>query len=273
MRVVLFGAGGMLATALADAYRHDDLTLLAERDCDITKPDQVETALNRIRPSLVINAAAYTNVDGCEEEPDLANAVNGEAVGTIGHGAKRLGATVVHLSTDYVFDGTSPSGYAEDAPVAPLSAYGRSKALGERRLAESGANFYLVRTAWLFGPHGKNFVETMLQLSKKKRSLKVVNDQTGSPTYTRDLADAVHRLVASAAPVGIYHRTNDGAVTWYEFARTIFRLAGRRVDVQPCTTDEFPRPAKRPANAVLQTTKLPPLRPWRDALAAYLTQR
>lgn len=273
MRVTLIGAGGMLATALTSALRGEQLTELTEFECDITKPEQVDRLVPATRPEVIINAAAFTNVDRCETEEPLATKVNGEAVGTLARTSKKLGAIFVHISTDYVFDGKKAGGYVESDQPNPLSAYGRSKALGEKLLLASGTSFYLVRTSWLYGHGGKNFVDTMLELGEKRPSLEVVNDQHGSPTLTDDLAAAIHSLLRDRPSPGIYHRTNDGTTTWYDFARAIFQLSNLSVDVRPQHSEQLNRPAPRPTYSTLQSTKLPPLRRWEEALQDYLLTR
>ncbi len=198
---------------------------------------------------------------------------------------REIGATFVHISTDYVFRGDSKKGYSEDVATHPLNAYGRTKELGEKLIldemdlesseAYSPGNYFIIRTSWLFGKHGKNFVDTMLKLGleslKTGKELKVVDDQHGKPTYAADLAQEVKWLVESHEyPSGIYHITNEGETSWYQFARVIFELANMPVTVIPCTSSEFPRPAQRPQYAALINTKLPPLRPWKEALSSYL---
>lgn len=270
MRVTLLGAGGMLATALATAFDDTELAPLTQAECDITVPESVHASLSAARPDVILNAAAYTAVDDAESHEALATAVNGTGVGTLGAAARALGATVVHYSTDYVFPGTNPNGYAEDDEVGPVNAYGRSKLAGETALRASGAAHYIIRTAWLYGPNGKNFVDTILRLARDKGTLSVVNDQTGSPTYTDDLAKAARTLVEVQPPFGTYHRTNDGRATWYDVAQAALEIADIRAELKPVTSAEFPRPASRPAFSILRSTKLPPLRPWREALEDYL---
>lgn len=272
MRIALLGAGGMLATALARAFSAEEIFPLTKADGDITNETALQHTLQRLHPDVVMNAAGITDVDGCEAKPEQALAVNGTAVGAVARIGKSLGAIVVHFSTDYVFSGEKREGYAEDDPTGPISVYGRSKELGERLWLASGAKGYLVRAAWLYGSNGKNFVETMLRLADEKRTVNVVNDQVGSPTFTADLAQSVRDLLAQRPSFGIYHRTNDGSVSWYGFTREIFRLAGKTTSVEPVTTAEFPRPARRPAVSILRTTKLPPLRPWPAALKEYLQE-
>lgn len=272
MRITILGAGGLLATAIDRVFRDETLTLLTRPDCDLTDPDQVRRVIPKTRPEVLLNLAGLTDVDQAEQAEPLARKINGDAVGTLAAVAKSLDAILLHISTDYVFDGRQPDGYQEEDHPNPLNAYGRTKALGEALLKASGAKSYLVRTAWLFGPQGRNFVDTMLRLGREHSRLKVVDDQRGSPTYTVDLAQALLDLLRRRPAFGIYHRTNDGATTWYDFAREIFRQAQVPVTVEPIASRDFPRPAPRPAVSVLRTTKLPRLRPWAAALRDYLTR-
>ncbi len=277
MNVLILGAKGMLGKELAKVFADDKPTLWDIDEIDITDPNQVNGKVSALSPELIINAAAYTNVDACEENEALATRVNGEAVGYLADVAARLGATLAHYSTDYVFDGSKKEGYAEGDAPNPINAYGRSKLAGERAIVKASKpltralplSCYLIRTAWLYGHAGKNFVETMLSLAEKGGPIKVVDDQIGSPTYATDLAQATRELVESKAESGIYHRTNGGVTSWYGFAKAIFEVYGKRVDLSPCKTSEYPRPAKRPAYSVLQSTKLLPLRAWQEALTDY----
>ena len=225
------------------------------------------------KPDAIINAAAYTAVDQCESQEELATRVNGDAVGYLAEAAKTLGIPIVHYSTDYVFSGDFSLGYSEDAPRKPLNAYGRSKATGEEHLERSGAKYYLVRTSWLYGKRGKNFVDTMLRLADEKKELRVVNDQHGKPTYAVDLARATKELLTTPRPFGTYHVTNEGETTWYDFAVRILQLAGKQTAVVPVSSKEFPTPAKRPTYSSLINTKLPPIRRLEEALSEYLSSR
>lgn len=274
-RVLILGANGMLGHALADLFADLHPTLWDLADLDITNQEQVQEKIGRAQEpwTTVINAAAYTAVDAAETNEAVATRVNGNAVGNLVDACNTAGAKLVHFSTDYVFDGTNALGYAETDPIAPLNAYGRSKAAGERHMVERSHGYHLIRTAWLYGLHGQNFVETMLRLGRTGTALRVVNDQTGSPTYTRDLASATRALVTENAPSGVYHLTNAGQCTWYDFAREIFQNSGVSVDLQPVTTASFPRPARRPAFSVLRNTKRPALPTWQDALSRYLRER
>jgi dTDP-4-dehydrorhamnose reductase len=279
---------------------------------DVTDREAVRRALGELGPELVVNCAAYTDVDGCETRAELATRVNGEGPGYLAEAARELGATLVHLSTDYVFDGAKREPYTEEDPPNPLCAYGRSKLLGERRVLESGLEkCYVVRTSWLYGPGGKNFVETIARLAGERDELRVVADQVGSPTYTEDLAPAIFRLLGwgvvnaprSAVPVepapadptpppvtrrpsppyGIYHASGEGSCTWHAFAEEIvarLREQGpvRARAVQPIRTEDYPVAARRPPYSVLSTEKLrratgASLPPWPDALRRYFAAR
>lgn len=262
-KVLIIGAKGMLGSALCQAFSAYRPACWDKDDIDITDEQMVQDKLLHLQPTLVINAAAYTDVDGAETKEDLATLVNGIAVGYLAKACKQAGATLVHYSTDYVFDGTKKAGYSEDDKPNPISAYGRSKYRGEQELQKNIDKFYLIRTSWLFGPGGKNFVDTILTLAAKQDSIKVVNDQHGKPTYTVDLAQATRELVESDKPFGIYHITNEtpeGGITWYDFAKKIIELKGLKCEVVPCSTEEFPRLAKRPAFGVLINSKTNQLR-------------
>ena len=268
----------MLGQALAQEFADEQLTAWDREDVDITDADQILEKVAVLRAAwgsidVIINAAAYTAVDAAEAAREEALAVNGQGVANIAAAAKKVGATMVHYSTDYVFSGEQATGYAEDdVPDQPVNVYGESKLAGEVALRESGVPFYLVRTAWLYGPGGKNFVDTMLRLGAERPELKVIYDQQGSPTYTRDVAAATRTLLENHEP-GIYHLTNSGTASWYEFAVTIFKLAGMAVTVTPITSAEYPLPATRPRFSALHNTKGPTLRDWREALAEYLAEK
>jgi dTDP-4-dehydrorhamnose reductase len=258
------------------------MRVLADRDAigltrselDIADAASVDKIFELHAPDVVINAAAWTDVDGAESNEAGANAVNAIGPGNLAAAAARTGSTLIHVSTDYVFDGTATLPYAEETPTAPQSAYGRSKAAGERAVLASGAAAYVVRTAWLYGAGGRNFVRTMAQLARGDNSVNVVDDQRGAPTWTRDVALGLVALADARPAAGIYHATSAGDTTWFGFARAIFAAVGADPErVHPVTTAEFPRPAPRPAYSVLDATRwnaagLPPLPRWEDALAA-----
>jgi dTDP-4-dehydrorhamnose reductase len=262
IKTLILGGGGMLGTDLCKAF--PEAVALSHREIDITDREQVLRVLQEQKPETVINAAAYTNVDGCEDEQELAYDVNGRAPGYIAEACVATGAKLVHYSTDYVFDG-SKNEYREADPTNPINVYGKSKLMGEQHIARTTGDYRIIRTSWLFGRHGKNFVDTMLTLSKQMDKVKVVNDQVGKPTYTVDLAAKTREVLGM--PPGIYHVTNDGVCSWYEFASAIIP------NTIPCTSEEFPRKAKRPKYSVLVDTKTTPMRHWRDALADYLKSK
>ncbi len=284
MRVLILGKNGMLGHDLLKVFSKDDVIALGSADLDITEQERVFEEFMTIQPDVVINATGYTNVDLAEKEQEKANEVNGYAVGILAKASREIGATLVHFSTDYVFDGKKVDGYKEEDPTKALNAYGSSKELGEKLLVEEmeaqqdmyepEGKYFLIRTSWLFGKHGKNFVDTMINFSKDHKEINVVNDQHGKPTYTLDLARQVKFLLDTHEyPSGIYHVTNEEETTWYDFAKAIFGLYKSPVNVLPCTSQEFVRPAKRPQYSSLINTKLPPLRPWKEALAEYLSDK
>lgn len=256
--VVIFGAFGMLGHALQQVFPQ---ALCKGHDLDITDQAQLRAFMRNSTPAIVINAAAYTDVEGCEEHREQAFGVNGRAPGYIAEACHESGSLLVHYSTDYVFNGEKQV-YIETDNPDPINVYGASKLLGEQLVRKYHDNFFIIRTSWLFGPHGRNFVDTVLTLSRQVDQVKVVNDQFGRPTYTHDLAQKTRNLLEKEP--GIYHVTNDGTCTWYEFARAIIPNA------VPCQTDEFPQKARRPKYSVLASTRTQPLRPWREALADYL---
>lgn len=256
--VLILGAKGMLGHALQLVIPN---AIAKGRELDITNRERISTFIEDLRPAIVINAAAYTDVDGCEDRREHAMLVNGTAPGYLAAACNKVDAVLVHYSTDYIFDGTVAE-YYEDDPPHPLNVYGESKLLGEQNVAMEMDDYRIIRTSWLFGPYGKNFVDTMLALSPKMELVKVVNDQFGKPTFTIDLALATTGVIVCNP--GIYHLTNDGICSWYEFAKAIIP------NVVPCTTEEFPRKAKRPKYSVLTSTKTDSLRHWQEALAVYL---
>lgn len=279
-RWLVVGADGMLGhdlmAVLSAAGR--EVVGLDLPGIDITSAESIAAALDRVDPSVVVNAAAYTAVDAAEEHEQIALQVNGVGPGLLARAiAERPGVRLVHISTDYVFGGDAEVPYAEDAEPGPRSAYGRTKLVGEaavrRALPDRGT---VVRTAWLYGEHGPNFVRTMLGLEATRTQLSVVDDQRGQPTWSRDLAHQVVRLVDARGPAGIYHGTSTGETTWFGLTREIFRLIGADPQrVRPTTTQAFPRPAPRPAYSVLGHGRwaevgVPPIRDWRAALAEAL---
>lgn len=279
-RVVITGGGGMLAQALVRSLRARGYHVMAldHAACDIANESDAHRTFLELKPTLLINCAAYTKVDLAEQEPDRADAVNGYAVGTLARLAKQYGTTLVHYSTDFVFDGSSTRPYRPDDPVNPLSTYGRSKLLGERELQGAApARWLIVRTAWLYGPGGPCFPQSILNAARAGKPLTVVNDQIGSPTFTSDLADATLELLDRGAG-GIWHVANSGQTTWFDFAASILQEFAVHADLKPTTAAEWkaarPTSATRPAYSVLDTEPYHrlvghPMRPWREALRAY----
>ncbi len=221
---------------------------------DITDASAIRGMLSTMKPDWVINCAAYTDVDGCETNEELAYQLNAKAPGNLARACEEVGAKFLHISTDYVFDGSKEVPYTENDETNPTSVYGKSKRAGEIAVLESIEHYSIVRTQWLFGPQGKNFVSTILKIAKDRDKITVVNDQWGSPTYSKDLAKALRLLIDSNAQ-GVYHVCNRGKATWYDLARKAVELVGLQTEVIPVPTSEYPRPAKRPLNSVLSTRR------------------
>ena len=271
MRILITGAGGQLGHDLQAVLRDDDLKGLDHRALDISDEAAVRRVVGEMRPDWVINAAAFNDVDRAEGAEAEAFAVNARGPANLAGAAAAVDAGLVHISTDYVFDGTKGRAYTEDDRPNPLGVYGRSKYQGERSVLESTASVCVLRTAWLYGVHGKNFVKAILERAKEGRPLEVVADQVGSPTCTRDLAEAINLLIRTPAR-GLFHVANAGACSRFEFAKAIVRGA---VEVRPITSAQAARRAPRPANSSLASvrwasTGLPPLRPWEAALSDFL---
>jgi len=275
MRVLIIGANGLLGSDLVEEYAGEEVVAATSRDADIRDLSHVRKLLIRSRPEWIVLTAAYTDVDGSERNPDLAYAVNREGTRNVALAAREHGAKLFYLSTDYIFDGTANRPYEPDDPIHPLNVYGASKAAGEQAVREQGGHWVIARSSWLFGAARSCFPEKILAAADSQPELKVVNDQVGSPTYTRDLAMAIHRLMQLDVR-GILNITNSGSCSWFEFAREIVQRAGRNMPVLPITAAEFARPAKRPAHSVLSPAALAAygirLRNWRDALDAYLCE-
>ncbi|MDH3998873.1 MAG: dTDP-4-dehydrorhamnose reductase [Desulfuromonadales bacterium] len=286
-KLLLVGGNGMLAQKIAALAKADyAITAVDLPEFDLTDREQVLSLVTELKPEVVINCAAYTNVDGCESEAALAERVNGTAVGYLAEAAKQVDATLAHISTDYVFDGAKETPYSEEDAPNPQSAYGRSKLLGEQALMASGIEkFFILRTSWLYGPGGNNFVETIARLAKERAELRIVADQVGSPTYTGDLAQAVLNLLAlKDAAYGLYHFSNQGQCSWCEFAVAIveqLKKAGETLAVEkitPIATHEYPLPAPRPAFSLMSKQKYvaatgakPPQ--WQESLRQYFSER
>jgi dTDP-4-dehydrorhamnose reductase len=237
---------------------------------------QVEEKLSELKPHFVINAAAYNAVDEAEKNLNVANSINGDAVGFLAKACKKNDIILIHYSTNYVFDGTNRNGYKEKDKPNPQSKYAESKVLGEQLLQKLTKKFYLLRTARIFGNPAKSsmakksFVNVMIELAGKQSEVKVVDEEYSNTTYSKDLAKRTREILEWKKPYGIYHLTNEGACTWYEFAKEIFELKGIKIKITPVTSMEFPRPAARPLYSVLINTKLPVMRKWEDALKEYL---
>jgi dTDP-4-dehydrorhamnose reductase len=274
MRVLVTGAGGQLGRELQAALRDDEVHARDHHSLDISDQAAVMAAVRQVRPQWVINAAAFNDVDGAEMAEDEAFSVNARGPANLAGAAADVNAGLIHVSTDYVFDGRKGTAYTEDDRPNPLSAYGRSKYQGERSVLKSKASACVLRTAWLYGTHGRNFVKAILDAASKGRPLKVVADQVGSPTSAGDLADAINRLIRTPAR-GLFHVVNAGACSRFEFAKAIVRGA---VEVQPITSVDAGRPARRPENSSLVSVRwrslgLPALRTWQAALDDFLDRR
>ena len=263
MRVLLTGCRGQVGLEVARALRSACKVIAHDRaSLDLADATQIAARVREARPHVIVNAAAYTAVDRAETDVAAASAVNALAPGVLGEECRRAGALLVHFSTDYVFDGTKPSPYVESDATNPLNVYGRTKLDGERAIAASGCDHLILRTSWVYGPHGKNFLLTMLRLGAERDELRVVDDQRGAPTSSLQLARLTRELLLerglarARAASGVYHATAGGETTWCGFARAIFERQERRPRVTPIPSSEYPTPARRPANSVLDTGRL-----------------
>ena len=275
MRVLLIGANGMLGKDIVQEWKGDELIPATSRDADIRDFEQVERLITATRPEWIVLAAAYTDVDGSERDPEGAFAVNGKGTENVAVVAEKYGAKVLYTSTDYVFDGKGTRPYEPGDPIAPINVYGESKARGEQAIQAGLRDWCIVRTSWLFGASGSSFPEKILRAAETRPELSVVSDQVGSPTYTRDLAAAIRSLVLADAR-GFVSVTNSGICSWFEFAKEILRQAGKNNAVKPIDTVQTGRAAKRPAYSVLSPAALHALgisvRHWREALPPYLAE-
>ena len=281
-KVFLIGADGMLGGELKERLEKKyDVVGTTIETLDICDKEAVLAKAKEVKPYFIINCAAFTNVDACEVKEELALAVNGTALENIAEAAKQEDATLIHISTDYVFAGNKPVDeiYTEDMEPNPVSAYGRTKLLGEENIAKAN-KFYILRTAWLYGLGGKNFVKTMLKLSKEREELTVVDDQHGSPTSTTTLCEIIEKIMEKEPEYGIYHSTNEGFTTWCKFTRKIFEIANISTNVKAITSKEYkemyPQSSDRPTNSQLSKEKLKnvgivPIN-WEDALKEYLKE-
>jgi dTDP-4-dehydrorhamnose reductase len=279
MKILVTGARGILGSDLCAELAscgHDviETDVTSDKYLDITDAKSIRSILADEKPEWVVNCAAYTKVDACETDEETATLLNGTAPGYLAAECAACGIKLLHISTDYVFDGRKEGPYNEDDPVNPINAYGRSKLKGELAVVSGMKNYMIVRTQWLFGENGPNFVDTILKLARERGSIDVVNDQFGSPTYSSDLSKAIRLLIENDAR-GIFHVCNRGKTSWFEFAKKAVELCLIPASVNPVSTEGFPRPAKRPANSILSTKKFTRLTgrlmpPWQIALQEYL---
>lgn len=282
MKILITGANGMLAKAVRKRFENEELILTDVAELDITNLEAVKEFVNESKPDVIINCAAYTAVDKAEEDLELARKINADGPKNLAIAAKSNNCKLVHISTDYVFGGNLPleNVYDEEDEKAPETVYGVTKLEGEKYIEENMEEYYIFRTAWLYGD-GNNFVRTMTKvalgkkdLPQEERFVTVVADQHGSPTYAVDLAQYIYEALEKEIPYGIYNATNEGFTTWYEFTKEIYKILGIECEVRPVTTEEFPRPAKRPANSKLSKEKLKKvginIPKWQDALKIYL---
>ena len=275
MKILITGSNGMLGHDLIDVLdKSHDLILTDSKVLDITDKKQTIEYICNVKPDVVINSAAYTDVDGCEENRDLAYSVNGEGVRNLALACRDVDCPLVHISTDYVFDGSATEPIREDGEIGPISIYGKSKLKGEEAIQEILDKYFIIRTAWLYGINGRNFPKTMLELAENHSEITVVYDEVGTPTYTPDLAGGIAELIETDY-YGIYHLTNSGSCSWCEFARYIFEIAGKDVKVIPVTASEFARPAPRPSYSVLDNRNwvekgFKPLRDYKEAIKDYI---
>ncbi len=281
MKILITGANGQLGTELHEILEREfpGLTLYTDvQELDLTNAKAVDSYVANNEITHIVNCAAYTAVDRAEEEKMLCAAVNTDAVKNLAMAADANGAKIIHISTDYVFDGTNHRPYRESDKVNPISQYGTTKRKGETLLLALAPQAIIIRTAWLYSAHGNNFVKTMLRLADSQPEIKVVCDQIGTPTFARDLARAVVKVLQSHQWVpGIYHFTDEGAASWYDFAKAIFRIAGKNVKVTPIPTEDYPTPASRPSYSILDRTRIKAtygieIPHWEEALADCLRQ-
>ena len=275
MKILITGSNGMLGHDLIEVLKDKhELLLTTSKTLDITDGDSVMDFILKSNPDIVINSAAYTDVDGCESNPDLAYNVNGEGVKNLALACREVDCPLVHISTDYVFNGQNDRPWVEDDEIGPISIYGKSKLEGEEHIKEILEKYFIVRTAWLYGVNGRNFPRTMLELAQNHSEITVVYDEVGTPTYTPDLAKGISELIETDY-YGTYHLTNSGNCSWCEFARYIFEVADVDVNVIPVTASEFARPAPRPSYSVLENRNwvengFEPLRNYKDAIKEYI---
>jgi dTDP-4-dehydrorhamnose reductase len=276
MKIFLIGKNGLLGSEIDSVFqnfKNFEFYSTKKEDLDITDKDQTHHILKDLKPDLVINAAGFTYVDECELKKEFVMNVNGYANKNLAAICNSIGAGLMYISTDYVFDGSKKGGYKEDDQTSPINIYGESKLLGEEMIKQNTDKYFIIRTSWLFGMHGQNFVKTMLKLADEKRQIQVVNDQFGKPTYTVDLANGILDFIKTGHKSGIYHLVNENSTSWFEFAKKIFDLKKLHdIDLVSINSGELSRPAKRPQISILHNTKLPHLRSHEEALKDYLNQ-
>jgi len=275
LKIAVTGSDGMLGSDIVKVFSDVELIQLTLSDFDITDLDQTFSHIKDIKPDYLMHLAAFTDVDGSEQNPEMAYKVNGIGARNVAMACEEIKCPIVYISSDYVFDGTKKDSYKEWDETNPISEYGFSKLLGERYVTSMTNRYYIVRTSWLYGKSGKNFVDTICRLLSEKDEIEVVDDQVGSPTFTHDLAVKLRELIGKG--YGVYHITNSSHCSWFEFAQEIARLKSSNTKIEPTTTEKFNRPAKRPAYSVLNNTMLrlegiDELRHWKDALRDYLTK-
>lgn len=277
MKILVSGANGQLGQDVVKILgTNHEVHGLGREQLDITNEHQCLEILESLKPDVVIHSAAYTAVDLAEKEEDLAYKINAFGTRNLAVAAEKFGAKFCYISTDYVFDGTATKPYREYDNTNPQSIYGKSKRAGEHLVQTLSSKYFIVRTSWVYGLYGANFVKTMLKLAQDRDSLKVVNDQFGSPTYTVDLANFLEQLIQTER-YGIYHASNSGVCSWFEFANAIFEESGKKMSVEPCSTEEFPRPAPRPRysamdHMAIRANGFEDLRPWSEGLQAFLKE-
>jgi len=274
--VLVTGAKGQLGSELAFFLKSLGYKVfgMGKSELDITNEEEVNEVVARIKPDIIIHCAAYTQVDKAESESDIAFQINGMGTRNMAIAAESYHSKLIYISTDYVFDGSETTPYHEFSPVSPINIYGNSKLAGEMMVRDFHSKFFIIRTSWVFGVNGNNFVKTMLELSKAKEQLFVVNDQIGCPTYTADLSKCIVQLMETNK-YGVYHVSNSGSCSWFEFAKEIFRQTNNSIKLEPCRTDQFPRPAKRPSYSVidnmgLRINQFDPMPHWKNALKRFL---
>lgn len=276
MKVLVTGVNGQLGYDVVKELekRGHQAVGVDRKEMDLTSTQQIKECIENVKPEAIIHCAAYTAVDKAEDEEELCRTVNAKATKEIAEFAKKLDIPMIYISTDYVFDGSKDGEYTEEDIPNPINVYGKTKYEGEVYVQDILDKYYIVRISWVFGENGNNFIDTMLRLSKERESLNVINDQVGSPTYTKDLAPLLVDMIETDK-YGIYHATNEEYCTWYEFAKEIFNISDNNIEVSPISTSEYPTKAKRPMNSRMNKDKLNingfiKLRSWQEALKHYI---